>query len=54
MGVGESEIRRLRRSRPCILCSDRAGSLTWHPQVIEIKIPALSQKARQERGTLED
>jgi hypothetical protein len=28
--------------------------LTWHPQLMEIKIPALSQKTRQERGTLED
>ena len=31
-----------------------AGNLTWRPQFMEIKIPALSQKPRQERGTLED
>jgi hypothetical protein len=28
--------------------------LTWHPQLVAIKISAVSQKTRQERGTLED
>ena len=50
----KSQIQRLPRPCPCVLCRDRAGNLTWHPQLMEIKIPALSQKTRQERGTLED
>jgi len=50
----KSQIQRLPRPCPCVLCRDKAGNLTWHPQLMEIKIPALSQKTRQERGTLED
>src|SRR5258708_18754867 len=48
------QIERLPRPCPCVLCRDRARKLTWlHPHLMEIKIPALSQKTRQERGTLE-
>ena len=45
---------RVPRPCHCVLCRDRAGNLTLHPRFREIKIPALSQKTRQERGTLED
>ena len=31
---------RLPRPCPCVLCRDRAGNLTWHPELTEIKIPA--------------
>ena|SRR5208282_2608507 len=40
----KSQIQRLPRPCPCVLCRDRAGNLTWHPQLMEIKIPALSQR----------
>src|ERR1019366_229415 len=35
----KSQIQRLPRPCPCVLCRDRAGNLTWHPQLMEIKIP---------------
>jgi len=45
------QIERLPRPCPCVLCRDRAGNLTWlHPHLMEIKIPALSQKTRQGPG----
>ena len=40
----KSQIQRLPLPCPCVLCKDRAGNLTWHPQLMEIKIPALSQR----------
>src|ERR1035438_6916495 len=35
----KSQIQRLPRPCPYVLCRDRAGDLTWHPQLMEIKIP---------------
>jgi hypothetical protein len=41
-------------TEPALSLPKGRGNLTWYHQLIEIKIPALSQKTRQERGTLED
>src|SRR5208282_455369 len=45
----KSQIQRLPRPCPCVLCRDRARNLTWHPQLTEIKIPPC-RKRRDRSG----